>query len=586
MAATYDLSRDFNSGDELNQQTPFWVVGIARFANQVTYFPQIGKSVNDSDDFTMQERTPIVLTSEVQQIQVGAAKDAHVSNLAFTVVPELNMLTEVMPGDWVVGCMLNSETQGRAVADKMRSGQAINGWSDGLKFLGKASSCRKSIDVSEDGTLKASYSIQAVGFGEFDTSLFYNPQLAQNNAIPVTMAQFGLVIQNIVSGNGPGDTEGVDINKVIPELVKIIFGQGAWNNGPTLETRTGSVPGSPNTSYLVPKTIFGWLGLDPSIAKTYNDLLYVLIGIQHYRTVANASENSDAWNLFQPDGITPDASGDVLKAGADLIGWFPLSAPPMQASVWDMLSTWMNEPLNEMFIALKVDPGGDIFPHLVVRQTPYTSGAAGGGNEVTSFMELPRWKLPSGNGRNLIISANIGRSDATRVNMVHVSGSGIGNSPYDANDWFVLSPPVTDLADIKRHGVRTYMPTINCLLRDNSDVSTVWRDIMADVVMGQQLRLNGQFTCLGIQSPIAPGDNLEFDGLVFHIEGVTHMAGIAIDGRRVFSTVLQVTHGIDDEAGQAANSTAGQFPREAIFPGIQPGDRVLQNQSVSTTEGE
>ena len=128
------------------------------------------------------------------------------------------------------------------------------------------------------------------------------------------------------------------------------------------------------------------------------------------------------------------------------------------------------------------------------------------------------------------------------------------------------------------------MTGINCLMKDTKDVPTLWRDIMADIVMGQQLRLNGQLVCVGIQSPIAPGDNLEFDGIVFHIEGVTHSGGIADDGMRVFRTILQVTHGVDNETSQdQAQVTGGASPREAMFPGIV-GDETLQDQSSSTTE--
>lgn len=600
MAATYDLTQDFDTGDELGQQAPYWVVGICRFKHQVTYDLATRKSVPTDDNlgttadaFTMAEKPPLVLTGSVTDIQVSAAKESHVSNLSLTITPgDLNMVSEIMPGDWVVACMLNSETQGRVVAQKMRQGKAVNGWTDGFKFLGKVSSSRKSMRSTAGGTLSTSYRVQCVGSGEFDSLLFYNPQLDQQNSIPVELARFGVLINAIVLGDDPSVVGGaVDINKVIPRLVQTIFGQGAWAASQTaVQDTTGATAlGSPNSSYLIPQTVANWL--DMPDARTYNDVLYTLLGVQHYRTVVgvNAVGQNDAWSLFQPDGV--QAAEDLvnlrtLKTPSPLIGWFPLSAPPMQATVWDMLSGYMNAPLNEMFVALKVDPDGRVFPHLIARQTPYTSVSQAGldstiaavgpvqGVDVTDFLELPRWKLPSAPGRNIVLDADIGRSDAIRFNMVHISGTGSG-SPDDSTQSFARALPVTDNIDIKRHGVRPYLTGLNCVLKDQTRGPAVWRDIMADVVMGQHLRLNGQIVCIGIQAPIAPGDNLEFDGIVFHIESVAHVGGINTEGGRVFTTILQVTHGVDNEEKQQVSVTLGQSQREAEFPGVADGDDIL-----------
>jgi hypothetical protein len=618
MAATYDLTRDFDSGDELTQQAPYWVVGIVRFAHQATYDPQTRASISESDDLAMEERDPpLVLTSEVTQMRVASSKDSHVSNLGLNITAAMNMLTEAMPGDWVVGCMLNSETQGKKVAQAMREKKAINGWKDGLKFLGKVSGCRKAIAAAPNGTIRTSYSVQAVGFGEFDSLLFFHPQLQQQNALPASLEQFGTLIKDIVSGTDRSVVgNAVDINKVLPKLVEVVFGQGAWNSAPGILSKSqGAISASPNTRYLVPATVFKWLGLER--AKTYNDLLYVLTGVQHYRTVENASGNTDGWTLFQPDGLTADDNGDVLRTPVPLIGWFPLSAPPMQASVWDLLSGYTNPPLNEMYIALKADSEGDIFPHLVVRQTPYTSPAVRGAisqwkgeaeaekarlsqlysqpsgrvvpplasqdADATDFLELPRWKLPNTPGRIIIHSADIGRSDGLRFNMVHVSGTGMGTLTDEVGS-FLRAPPVVDTLDIKRHGVRPYMTGINCVLRDQARGPQVWRDVMADVVMGQHLRLSGQFVCVGIQAPIATGDNLEFDNLALHIEGVVHLGSVNENGERSFRTILQVSHGVDVEPVQEANRRRGASERESQFAGINPDDSVAQGQTHVTTE--
>ena len=52
--------------------------------------------------------------------------------------------------------------------------------------------------------------------------------------------------------------------------------------------------------------------------------------------------------------------------------------------------------------------------------------------------------------------------------------------------------------------------------------SPEWARIHADAVIGGHLKMNGTFVCAGIPDPIAVGDNLEFEDVVYHIEQITH----------------------------------------------------------------
>ena len=624
MAAKYDLASDFRSGDELKTQVPYWVLGVVRFANQVTWDPTTRKSISANDDVAMAEREPLVLTSEVVQVSVTASKDAHVSNLSCSLYPHENWLSGILPGDWLVCCMVNSETRGKEIAQRMRDRQAINGFQDGLKFLGRVTACRKNIQVNrQNGTVQTGYSVQGVGFGEFDSLVFFHPQLQAAGILPQQLEQFGMLIQDIVNASDGSVNGGtVDINKVLPKLVDVIFGIGAWSNAPGIKQgkHTEAIQASPNTKYLVPRTISAWLGLQG--AQTYNDILNVLMGVQHYRTVQNATEvtaQQHPWSLFQPDGLREDQG--VFRTPSDLIGWFPLSPPPTQATVWDMISGYTNPPINEMYLTLRPDQDGDIFPHLVVRQTPYSSDTVRGAlaewkaeadrererlhrsvqvearklnqrlapakksnrnpqdADATEFLEIPRWKLPG----TLLYQADIGRSDAARFNMVHVSGTGYG-SLTDETGNFVRAPPVMDTLDIKRNGLRPYMTGVNCVLRDLAKGPKVWRDIMSDIVMSQHLTLSGQITCVGIQAPISHGDNLEFENVVFHIESIRHQASIQPDGTRTFQTLLQVSHGIETDERQSLNQQQGQSPRQSRFAGTDESEQDLLGTSAVTVE--
>jgi hypothetical protein len=201
--------------------------------------------------------------------------------------------------------------------------------------------------------------------------------------------------------------------------------------------------------------------------------------------------------------------------------------------------------------------------------------------DATQFLELPRWRLPA----SLLYSADIGRSDALRFNLVHVSGTGYGAMTDEVGS-FVRAPPVTDTLDIKRHGVRPYMTGVNSALRDLAKGPKVWRDIMADIVMGQHLTLSGQFITVGLQVPITHGDNLEYEGLVFHIETVSHQGRIQPDGSRIFQTILQVSHGVETEERATAARANGASQRQSLFPGTSPTEVDLAGNQRNVTVDE
>jgi hypothetical protein len=297
--------------------------------------------------------------------------------------------------------------------------------------------------------------------------------------------------------------------------------------------------------------------------------------------------------------------------------------------VWALLSTYLNSPINEMYVTLRADPvDGRILPHLVVRQLPYTTDAAaveavlrqdaidqemGTGREhrhheewqakvdatlaaaakkqgrklppklppkkpaagtsvkasaldITQFQELPRWVVSP----DLCYSMAVGRSESMRFNFVHISGVGIG-STVDQIGSFVRCEPNMDELDIKRNGLRPYRTTVNCLFKDMRKGATAWRDLMTDVVIGQHLMLSGTMTIVGVVAPIAVGDNLEFENVVYHIEQVTHTSRIDPTGRRMFTSTLQLSHGVTEQSVRAAG-------RSAVFAataGGPPGTGVV-----------
>jgi hypothetical protein len=101
-------------------------------------------------------------------------------------------------------------------------------------------------------------------------------------------------------------------------------------------------------------------------------------------------------------------------------------------------------------------------------------------------------------------------------------------------------------------------------------------DLMSDILMGQHLRLTGTLSIIGVQAPICHGDNLEWDGVVFHIESISHQCQIAPDGKKVFATTLSLSHGIRVDPGAEDI---------AIYAGITAEDQTSMNPGL-TDEGQ
>jgi hypothetical protein len=75
--------------------------------------------------------------------------------------------------------------------------------------------------------------------------------------------------------------------------------------------------------------------------------------------------------------------------------------------------------------------------------------------------------------------------------------------------------------------------------------SPIWTRKLSDWVINGHLKLNGTISVTGISEPICVGDNFEWNGIVFHIEQVTHMAQIGPNGMVSFRTALSLTNGLD-----------------------------------------
>lgn len=596
MAPRYKLSRDYHDSDGLVSYSPHWVLAFARYANQVTYSPSSRSSVDGGPDFAYSKRDALILDDlgDCVALTVSSNKRSHTASLQATLLDSgTRYLNEIMVGDWVLAFMVYSEDEFRKLSQNLRAGVKVNGWESGLKFVGRVKDLRKNLSVQADGHVQSSYTLSCSAFSEFDSTILYYPEMRTGSeGIPVSQDQFGSQVSKMVRGEDSDERGSLDPNRLIPRLMTVIFGHGAWAD---LRFRD-SESRAPNMAYIVPRDVCSWLGVD-SPKPNFSDLMRVMVGVQKYSkgdSVVDA--NSKPGEMFWPDGAVEAEEG--YKATFPLTGSYPQEVVPQTTSTpWAFITNYVGGPVNEALVTLRPDSRGDIFPFLTVRQTPFTSEVGSqfsadefnfekqrtvdkNGNAhpvegpeaptfsrfpTTRFMELPRWVIHDG----MLAEASLGRSDDLRQNLVYVYGTGPGVA-MDESDQFVRSGPIKDDLDILRNGIRPYMPSVNCFLKDLVRAPTDWRELMADIVMGQHLTLNGTVLVYGIRAPIAPGDNVEFQRTVYHVESVVHSCSIAAGGGRSFTSSLALSRGLDVVASVDDDPVGN---RAAAFPNMSATDR-------------
>lgn len=360
------------------------------------------------------------------------------------------------------------------------------------------------------------------------------------------------------------------------------------------------------------------------------DIMDFIHGVQEYQ-----GGSDKPVDVFSPNVNWEPDIGTVGFTGNKLMGTFLPNLPAMNGAqpVWSLLNQFVNSAVNEMYATLRVNPEGKVVPTLILRQLPFSSGLVGNafvppdelsfsqrqqerqakaelaavGGEyskaglkllqranarqkknqnkfepllapappaeqplaTTKFLELPRWRIPG----IFVKDFDVGRSDAMRVNFIHVYGEAGTPTGIKPSDQFVRDPPIRDDLDILRSGLRPYMATVACGPTDLvKRAPGAWMHLLADILMNQELTLTGTMSTHGIPQPICPGDNLEYDGVVAHIESVSHSFSSDGTGSTSFQTTLQLTHGVSAE--QASDDDF------ALYAGLASSDLSSYDPAV------
>lgn len=592
-AARFPLVRDYKAADPRDLTlSPNWCVVVVRNGVPVSYSRRLVGSVTGvlEGGFERLEE-PLVIVDDCTSLSITSSKRSHTKQLNATLKHTLNNYLspdQLAPGDWVFAWMWTSDEDLLRVVKQVRAKQPCNGFADGLKFVGNIHSVRKALVQSPSGQRSVHYTLVATGFDQFDAQFMYNMYLAtaaaQQRRISTWMAQLGLNFTDFWGDEvvNKGYKAKDNVADLVPALIDLVVGKGIQSDDaerPFLRAREaaggGVVKGqiaadapritpTPQSNkeapsaYLIPRTVAALLGsAGPSKRGVYGyaDILQTVIGAQEY----DPTDESEL--MFVPLRNPTKSSGLRQITSRKLHGTFlPVNPDFFNRPLWSMLQQYLNPCINEMYTALRPAPDGTVMPTLVMRQIPFSTEAGREDQDfpLTRFLSLPRWVIHP----TMVTSLDIGRSDATRVNYLQVTGAAVYSAANNAPPkQMLLNPPVFDEVDIQRSGLRAMVHEVNLHFQDQRrpDGARVWMEAMADWTFGSHLTLNGTITCYGIQSPIAEGDNVEFEGVAYHLETITHRCDIDAAGNRSFRTVLEVSNGMPVDQGDVLDD-APRYP--------------------------
>lgn len=534
-----------SENDLVHQSNPAWVLTFVRWNVRDTL--RAIKSSGEGQEL-LGVRQPLVVENDCVALTVNVNKSNLTHSFQATLLEtDVNYSTAVHPGDFVLINMLNWETESRRIADIGRSKKlgAINGIDDGFKGIFKIQGVRKVVMVDPStGTKKVLYKINGFAFTEFNNSIYYNPYLrTDNQGTGKDDLLFATNLskdynQLITRLNNPYCQD------IIKFLIESFIGTGISDKG---QVSAAGSPITANTHFFLPQQVGTLLGIPQ--AKAAKDVVNFIFGIQKYSGSANASLESG----MNPSNLQA-ANGRFYYTSEKCNGQTLLRAEYWnQQKAWSIIQQYTNSPLNELYTCFRVDPTGKVMPTVVFRQIPFNTDYFGQTevfnvqSSVTPFSTLPRWVINSA----MVFTMDIGMDEAARINFMQYYASPPADSAKkDAYMSLQTAAKnyVYDVNDVIRSGLRPYIVSTSFedLTVDlDEKVGKRWAQVIGDCLIGGHLKLNGTLECVGIVDPIAVGDNLEFDGTIFHIEEINHICAVNLDnGIKTFRTVIKLSNGV------------------------------------------
>jgi len=564
-------------------RAPAWVLTFLRFSNRSPerLSPSMGKAADT--------RKPLVVINDCISVSTSDAKGSPNGSCSIVLkMGDINYLTAVAPGDYFTVNLVHQEAKAielysRILGDRGAGPANINNFDDGFKGVFRVQSVHKTVTMDGKGAKTVLVNITGYSFVEMNNVIYFNPYLVsqgeKNNDV-LFLTQLSSQWNKIIGLKNNNNS----VQDLMVLLVQVFLGRGFNEAGRQLK---GGLNRTENNLYLLPQGLGALMG-HPT-AKYAADLINIVCGIQKY-TIGDSRDESEILNpkLTQ--------NGRIFTTGNKVRG-VSYAKPEYwnQIKVWDILQSYLNNVVNEMYTTFRPDPvTGNIMPTLVIRQKPFTSAKYAKTKTkvlATPFKSLPRW-IPA---KDEVLSYKVGRDEAARINFVQVFGRSqalMGGSNADIDQQIAMGNYSIDREDIKRSGLRPFITTSNfdyagANVNDRLSQAPLWADLVGDWIIGGHLKMSGECQLLGVENPLAVGDNFQFDGIVYHIEGVQHTAALASD-KRVFRTTLQLSSGVAAEANsqtsefaEMINTDADLYREASLEPGetehYEPGVTDLQD---------
>jgi len=546
LAYTYDIQ---NKVDKEYQSSPCWLLTFVRWTNRDTFNFQ-NDQLKTEDIFCVK--------NDCVSLSVSSAKSSPNQQMqAVLKSSTVDYLAAIGTGDFVFVNILGSEKAIDELAERAQKGEAINNFSDGFKGFFKVQSVGFDLASDREGGRKhVSYKISGFSFTEFNTKIYFQPLLIQNDTSneALYLARLGKEAADINYSKAGNNAQNI-VNVFISSTI------GASSYSTNFAGDKEDI--SPNSKFYVPDKVGSLLGIAKRTDnKTKNkmdftakDIMSYIYGIQSY---------SQASSFIVDSGLTPCQGTYLLK-----VDYFN------QTPLWSVLSQYVNSPVNEMYTSFRVNSENKVVPTFTMRQTPYSSPKYKG--KSTQFLTIPRWRI----SYDKLLSVSLVKDETLRINFVQFFGRLSGNE----NATIALQQSQInyemDINDIKRNGLQPMVFTSNAdeIIGSNkiSFQSIVWKDLMADILIGGHMRLSGSVSCVGIYDPIVHGDNFEINGNVFHIEGVTHSASIDSEGHKEFTTQLSLSHGVKEDADSVVYGNNDSQ---------EPNSLDIESSNVPATNGD
>jgi hypothetical protein len=586
-----------------HQTSPSYVLSFIRWSyRDILNFGD--KIENSFKKETFQTRNLLVVINDAISLQTQHSKSSVTDSFSCTLLQgDINYLTAIHPGDYVIVNMINDEKKALEIKNKALKGKAINHYNDGFKGIFKISDVRMKLSVNQNGIKTYFVNVTGVSFTEFNNNLYFNPAFGANEDktfIYNNFKNFKDVILNKDKSN---------VQNLTKEIIKRTIGVG----GKVIKSDNLKLNQIP--IFRIPKIISPLLNrknkdedndgeLDDPFIYKMNNYYFGIWNIKNLNSKSQIPAATGFNNFFNKwEGEDPN----WYKTGLELPGTRQISFEDFaNVNVWSLIKDYSNPILNESYTCFRVSEDNHIYPSLVVRQKPFNNRSYKKNKEKiahTQYLDLPRWKILP----NLIYDIEIGRSEVTRINFVQVFTRSLSVNPtfnqvvQIANENFV-----EDKDDVTRHGRKPYI--VNCNYdfpldgREPQFAATRWANLVADWVMNGHLKLNGKIITAGIVDPICVGDNLEFDNVVYHIESISHVMILNSEGQKNFRTTLNLSMGISDDSTEdvqlygemdhtdSYKKRKQDYSQEGVLPGFSdtqdlPGDKNRSNgEEIKETE--